>query len=104
MNQNSTETILKNVSYKYGIKGINNLVDNQIEGTLIRVEEDYREEKLGYKIRESQTAKIPYTLVIGDNEVANNQVTYRKHGTQAQVTVSVEEFVNLILEHNKNNN
>ena len=75
------------------------LLDNSI-----RVEEDYREEKLGYKIRESQTAKIPYTLVIGDNEVANNQVTYRKHGTQAQVTVSVEEFVNLILEHNKNNN
>ena len=70
----------------------------------IRVEEDYREEKLGYKIRESQTAKIPYTLVIGDNEVANNLVTYRKHGTQAQVTVSVEEFVNLILEHNKNHN
>ena len=70
----------------------------------IRVEDDYRDEKLGYKIRESQTAKIPYTLVIGDNEVANNLVTYRKHGTQAQVTVTVEEFVNLILEHNKNHN
>ena len=70
----------------------------------IRVEEDYREEKLGYKIRESQTAKVPYTLVIGDNEVANNLVTYRKHGTQAQVTVTVEEFINLILEHNKNHN
>ena len=70
----------------------------------IRVEDDYREEKLGYKIRESQTAKVPYTLVIGDNEVANNLVTYRKHGTQAQVTVTIEEFVNLILEHNKNHN
>ena len=52
----------------------------------------------------AQTAEVPYTLVIGDNEVANNLVTYRKHGTQAQVTVSVEEFVNLILEHNKNHN
>ena len=70
----------------------------------IRVEEDYRDEKLGYKIRESQTAKVPYTLVIGDNEVSNNLVTYRKHGTQAQVTVTVAEFVNLILEHNKNHN
>ena len=70
----------------------------------IRVEHDYRDEKLGYKIRESQTQKVPYTLVIGDNEVANNLVTYRKHGTQAQVTVTVEEFVNLILEHNKNHN
>ena len=70
----------------------------------IRIEEDYRDEKLGYKIRESQTQKVPYTLVIGDNEVANNLVTYRKHGTQAQVTVTVEEFINLILEHNKNHN
>ena len=83
--------------YCEGLKKV--LLDNGI-----RVEEDYRDEKLGYKIRESQTAKVPYTLVIGDNEVANNLVTYRKHGTQAQITVSVEEFVNLILEHNKNHN
>lgn len=65
----------------------------------IRFECDYREEKLGYKIRESQTKKIPYTLVIGDNEVQNNLVTYRKHGTKDQITVSVEEFVSLIKKH-----
>ena len=62
----------------------------------IRVEEDYRDEKLGYKIREAQTQKIPYQLVIGDNEVANNTVTYRRYGEQAQTTVTVEEFVELI--------
>ncbi len=66
----------------------------------IRFEIDYREEKLGYKIREAQTKKIPYTLVIGDNEVKNNLVTYRKHGSQEQVTVSVDEFVNIIKKHN----
>ena len=88
-----------NYHYEYAESLKKLLLDNAI-----RVEEDYREEKLGYKIRESQTAKVPYTLVIGDNEVANNLVTYRKHGTQAQVTVSVEEFINLILEHNKNHN
>ena len=67
----------------------------------IRFEYDYRDEKLGYKIREAQTQKIPYTLVIGDNEVKDGTVTYRKHGSQAQTTVTKEEFISLILKHNK---
>jgi len=62
----------------------------------IRVSEDYRDEKLGYKIREAQMKKIPYQLVIGDNEVQNGTVTYRKYGEQAQTTVTVEEFIALI--------
>ena len=70
----------------------------------IRFETDYRDEKLGYKIREAQTMKMPYSLVIGDKEVENNLVTYRKHGTQEQVTVSVDEFINIIMEHNNNKN
>ena len=70
----------------------------------IRFEKDYRDEKLGYKIREAQTKKIPYQLVIGDNEVKNNTVTYRKYGEKDQTTVSIDEFVNIILEHNKNLN
>ena len=67
----------------------------------IRQEVDFRDEKLGYKIREAQTKKIPYSLVIGDNEVQNNLVTYRRHGSQAQVTVTVEEFLELIKKHNE---
>ncbi|MGM9969099.1 MAG: threonine--tRNA ligase [Anaeroplasma sp.] len=67
----------------------------------IRYEVDYRDEKLGYKIRESQTQKIPYTLVIGDNEVKNNTVTYRKHGSMEQITVTIEEFIAIIEKHNK---
>lgn len=62
----------------------------------LRSELDMREEKLGYKIREAQTLKVPYQLVVGDNEVDSNQVTYRKYGQQEQVTVSVEEFVQMI--------
>ena len=62
----------------------------------IRVEIDSREEKLGYKIREAQTKKIPYQLVCGDNEVNYNQLTYRKYGQKEQVTVSIEEFVEMI--------
>jgi threonyl-tRNA synthetase len=70
----------------------------------IRYEADYRDEKLGYRIRESQIKKVPYALVIGDNEMNNNLVTYRKHGTQQQITVTIEEFIALIKEHNENLN
>ena len=62
----------------------------------IRVEKDDANEKLGYRMRNSQIRKIPYTLVIGDNEVANKSVTYRKHGQKEQTTCSVEEFIALI--------
>jgi threonyl-tRNA synthetase len=62
----------------------------------LRSELDLRDEKLGYKIREAQTNKIPYQLVVGDNEVESNEVTYRKYGEKAQVTVSIDDFVTMI--------
>ena len=62
----------------------------------LRSELDLREEKLGYKIRDAQTQKIPYQLVVGDNEIDSNQVTYRKFGKKEQVTVRVEEFIDLV--------
>jgi threonyl-tRNA synthetase len=68
-----------------------------------RVELDAREEKLGYKIREAQTQKIPYQLVIGDQEVENHSVTYRKYGETAQRTVSLEAFLELISKEMINN-
>ena len=51
---------------------------------------------MGYKIRESQTRKIPYTLVLGNNERDNNTVTYRKHGEESATTVTIEEFIELL--------
>ena len=64
----------------------------------LRSELDLREEKLGYKIREAQTLKIPYQLVVGDNEVDSERVTYRRYGQKEQVTVSVDEFVAMVKE------
>ncbi len=52
---------------------------------------------MGYKIRESQTQKVPYTLVIGDQELADQTVTVRKYGEQDTTTVSVQEFTDQIL-------
>ena len=62
----------------------------------IRVALDESNEKLGYKLRQSQIKKIPFTLVIGDKEKEDNSVTYRIHGTQDQITVSLDEFKKLI--------
>lgn len=61
-----------------------------------RVNNDNRDEKLGYRIREAQLKKIPYQLVLGDNERDNGTVTYRKHGEKKQTTVTFEEFLELL--------
>ena len=63
----------------------------------IRVEMDDREEKLGYRIREAQMKKIPYQLVLGDKERDEKTVTYRHYGEQKQTTVSLDEFVDMLL-------
>ncbi|MDE5546182.1 MAG: threonine--tRNA ligase [Anaeroplasmataceae bacterium] len=70
----------------------------------IRFENDFRDEKLGYKIREAQTKKIPYTLVIGDKELESNTVNYRPYGKQEQVSVSIDAFIDMILKHVKEKN
>ena len=64
----------------------------------IRVELDNRNEKLGYRMRESQTRKIPYTLILGDNEKENGTISYRRHKEQGTTTVSKEEFIAFIKE------
>ena len=62
----------------------------------LRVELDDSQEKLGYRMRNAQMSKIPYTIVIGDKEKENHSVTYRKYGNEKQITVPVEEFIALI--------
>ena len=73
------------------------LADNDI-----RIEIDERPEKLGYRIREAQMQKIPYLLVLGKNEVAENTVSYRLHGEQKSTTVTVDEFVQLLKDEIQN--
>ena len=61
-----------------------------------RAEVDHRNEKIGYKIRESQTQKVPYTLVLGDEEMNANGVNVRRYGTEEQISKSLDEFINEI--------
>lgn len=73
-------------------------VKEKLEALKIRCELDDSNEKLGYRLRNSQIKKIPYTLVLGDKEVESNSVTYRIYSHQEQINVSYEEFVKLITE------
>jgi len=57
---------------------------------------DERNEKLGYKIREAQLQKVPYTLVLGDNEVNDGTVNIRKFGSQTPESLSSDNFTLLI--------
>lgn len=72
--------------YAYEIK-------RQMESICMRVEVDERNEKMGYKIRASQTQKIPYQLVIGDSEVQDNTVAVRKYGEKNTETVQLSEYL-----------
>ena len=75
----------------YSIDLTNKLSDNGY-----RVKLDDRDEKLGYKLRESVMEKIPYTVIIGQKEVDDNTVSYRPYGKEETTTISYEEFNNLI--------
>ena len=67
------------------------LLDNDI-----RCEYDDRDEKMNYKIRESVTRKIPITIILGDKEKENGNISYRKYGSEETITVSKEDFVTLV--------
>jgi threonyl-tRNA synthetase len=85
------------VNNKYHLDYVNELRKIFLDQD-IRVEVDDREEKLGYKIREAQTKKIPYQIVCGDNEVKNRVVTYRVYNDSKTETISIEEFIRMIKE------
>jgi len=73
----------------------------QLRQTGIRIEKDIRNEKLNYKIREAQLAKIPYMLVIGDREAESNTVTVRERSGKNLPPMSVEDFAEKIREECK---
>ncbi|MFA9397570.1 MAG: threonine--tRNA ligase [Clostridiaceae bacterium] len=91
---------------------IMNITDNQIDYVKeiekelrqvnIRCEIDLRNEKIGYKIREAQLAKIPYMLVIGDKELNDGKLAVRVRKTGNTETMSIEEFKSKILDEIKN--
>ena len=63
-----------------------------------RVELDSRNEKLGYKLREAVMKKVPYMLIIGQKEVDNKNVSFRRSGSEETITMSNEEFIELLKE------
>ncbi|MCD8506284.1 MAG: threonine--tRNA ligase [Alkalibacterium thalassium] len=73
---------------------------NRLAAKGLRIEVDNRNEKMGYKIREAQTLKIPYQLVIGDNEMADNSVAVRKYGEKQTNTLAIEDFIQQMVEEN----
>ena len=75
----------------YSKKIYNLLLENDF-----RVNLDDREEKVGYRMRESVVKKYPYTLILGQKEVDNNTISYRKHGSEETISVSIDEFIDLI--------
>ena len=67
----------------------------------LRVELDDSNDKLGYRMRNAQMRKIPYTIVLGDHERDEETVTYRKYGSQEQITMKVKDFLAMINEEIK---
>ncbi|MDC2805526.1 threonine--tRNA ligase [Leuconostoc suionicum] len=72
-------------------------VQQKLQDAGLRANVETKDAKMGYLIREAQTNKIPYTLVLGDSEVDTDTVTVRKYGEAKTVTMSFNEFQNLIL-------
>jgi len=64
----------------------------------IRVDIDYRNEKIGYKIREFNSRKINYALIVGDKEAAENTVSVRTRGEQESPSMNSDEFLRLVKE------
>ncbi len=74
-----------------------NEIYKMLKDASVRVELDDRDEKLSYKMRESQTKKIPITLILGDKERDDNLVSYRRHGSLKTYSVPKDTFKDLLL-------
>ena len=79
-------------------------VVEKLENVGIRVELDDRNEKVGYKIREAQMQKVPYMLVVGEKEQSSNKVAVRSREVGDMGAISVDEFVEKIVNEVKNYN
>ena len=74
---------------------------NKLKEENVRVELDDRDEKLGYKMRESVLKKKNYAVIIGNKEVENNTISFRKCGSEETTTLNIDEFINLIIDEIK---
>ena len=88
------------VNNEYHLEYAKRIFDKLKEANL-RVELDDRDEKLGYKMRESVIKKKNYAVIIGNKELENNTVSFRKCGSEETTTLSIEEFITKILDEIK---
>ena len=76
---------------KYAQKVLNLLENNEIRALV-----DHRSETMGKKIRDAEMQKIPYMIIVGENEENENKISVRQHGGEDLGMISVEEFSNLV--------
>jgi len=88
------QVILLPVSEKYEI--YTKKVLKSLENSEIRALVDYRNEKVGRKIRDAEMSKVPFMIIIGDKEAQNNTITVRKHGGEDLGEINIERFNELI--------
>ncbi|MDX1917377.1 MAG: threonine--tRNA ligase, partial [Rickettsiaceae bacterium] len=75
-------------------------IKQKLDNVKIRSELDISNEKINYKIREMSHQKYPYIIIIGANEMENNNISVRKFGTNETILLSVAEFVDIIEKEN----
>ena len=80
----------------YAKKIMQELDDNEIRVTL-----DESDEKFGYKMRQSVISKVPYTLILGDNEMKDNTISYRHRGSTETKNMKLDEFISMLKEEIK---
>nr|WP_286313366.1 threonine--tRNA ligase [Mammaliicoccus lentus] len=72
-------------------------IKTQLKSRGIRVTVDGSDEKMGYKIRNSQIKKVPYTIVIGDKEVREGSLSVRKHGEKDEQILAIPDFIEMLI-------
>ena len=73
-------------------------VMQELDNNDIRVTLDETDEKFGYKMRQSVISKVPYTLILGDNEAKEGIISYRHRGSTETKSISLDEFIKMIKE------
>jgi threonyl-tRNA synthetase len=76
-------------------------ISNKLRENNIRVEDDIRNEKIGYKIREAQLAKIPYMIIVGDTEKNNSTISIRGRGNLLKSDIKLDDFIKILKENIK---
>lgn len=70
-------------------------INNRLREQGVRIEQDFRNEKIGFKIREARLQKVPYMIIIGDKEMNDKTLSVRKRGEQATSELTVEDFLTI---------